>query len=132
MKGDKEPERQGEGSVDFRLGPLSQFMIKTVIVLVAVFIVFSYVGSYFDNFAAQLKQNISAATKIGGHDFWARISAELKKQAEPDKDLSAADKQEILADLRIIADRWRPFILEAVAAVTGEATHPAGSNSPPP
>ena len=36
-------------------------------------------------------------------------------------DLSPEKKQKILSQIKIVSDRWRPFLTEAAAAIEGES-----------
>lgn len=44
--------------------------------------------------------------------FWRGIAQQLDKQAAS-HDLQPAKKQRLLSDIRVLADRWRPFVREA-------------------
>jgi hypothetical protein len=41
--------------------------------------------------------------------------------ADPRTDLSPEKKQKILSQIKIVSDRWRPFLTEAAAAIEGES-----------
>jgi hypothetical protein len=53
------------------------------------------------------------------------VEAELDKQADPGSDLSSEKKQKILSQIRIVADRWRPFLMEASSAISRKPKQPA-------
>ena len=56
--------------------------------------------------------------RAGGGPFWMKVEDELERLAKGDG-ISPQKKQKIVADLRAISDKWRPFLLEVAAAVNG-------------
>ncbi len=62
------------------------------------------------------------SVKFGGHQFWTRLENELNRMARTD-DLPEAKKQKLLADIRAIAAKWRPFIVE-IQSVLGDPSKP--------
>jgi hypothetical protein len=53
------------------------------------------------------------AAEMGGARFWADFETSIQRAADPASDLPADKRQALLKDLRIIVDRWRPFMREA-------------------
>ncbi len=49
---------------------------------------------------------------VGGTRFWAKVEQELDRAADPSHDLPEEKKQKLLANLRVIVSRWRPFVAE--------------------
>lgn len=119
---------------------IAQFAVKTGIVAAACFLVFVFTVMYLDSVIdsrveqfrsatklvwTKLEAAGTSATKLGGRDFWTKLERELDNQASPAADLPAAKKKKILAEIRVVADRWRPFVKEALSAITGETEKPA-------
>lgn len=110
-------------------GSIGQFAIKTATVAVAVIITFGVAVLLVDSFVEarieQLQATINASTKIGGKQFWSKIEDELEKQSDPKADLSPEKKQKLLAQIRVLSNRWRPFIQEGIAVASPDAKEPA-------
>lgn len=110
-------------------GPIAQFTVKTVIVCVAIVVSGFIMLDYVDDFATRRIEQMDAAlrpfTKIGGKQFWSKLEEELNNQADPKSDLSPEKKRKILSQIKIISDRWRPFLTEAASSIAGDANHPA-------
>ena len=111
------------------LGPISQFAIKTMIVSLAIVVSGWFVLDFLDDFATrrmeQLERTVRSATAIGGRQFWTRLEQELDKLADPETDISSERKQKILSQIKVISDRWRPFVLEAASTIAGDSNKPA-------
>jgi hypothetical protein len=112
-------------------GTIGEFAVKTVIVALAVIAAFAVTFFIIDHMAevriAQLRATIEASSKIGGRQFWTKLEQELERQADPALDLSPEKKRKILAQIKTLSDRWRPFILEAASAVSCDVKEPAKS-----
>jgi hypothetical protein len=115
-------------SVDSGLGPIGLFLIKTVIVSVAIVLSAWILLGVLDDFVTrrmeQVERTVRAATSIGGRQFWTKLEAELDKLADPRMDLPPEKKAKILSQIRAVSDRWRPFLTEAAAAIEGDASKP--------
>jgi len=110
------------------LGPIGQFAAKTAIVtaaiLVAGWVALDYVDDMVSRRMEQLELALKPVTSLGGRQFWSRLEAELDRRAAPAADIPPEKKRKLLAQIKIIADRWRPFLTEAAAAINGEAKEP--------
>jgi hypothetical protein len=116
-------EKAGQETIELRLGSIGQFAVKVGIVTVALLIGVSYIGSTLEGAAARMGATIVSSIGVsGGADFWSRLEIILEKQADPARDISLERKEKIVANVRIIADRWRPLISGIVSAVSGEPT----------
>ena len=60
-----------------------------------------------------MRASLDTGALRGGSQFWARIEQDLERQADPRNDLPEARKEKLLADLRVVVARWRPFVTEA-------------------
>jgi len=122
-------ERPISQTVELRLGPIGQFAIKTAIVAAAIvlsgWILLDVLDGFVNRRMQQLEVTIRSATAVGGRDFWTRLEQELDKQADPRADISPEKKRKILAQIKVISDRWRPFLSEAAASIAGEPSPPA-------
>jgi hypothetical protein len=49
---------------------------------------------------------------MGGAKFWTNLEKQLANAADPKNDLPPAKKEAMLAQLRTIAERYRPFVRE--------------------
>lgn len=88
------------------LGSLGLFAAKVAIVVTAIAI-----GTLF--VVGAVSQRIQTATgsiHIGGRQFWSKLGQELERQAGPDADLTPEQRERLLHNLRVIVQRWRPFI----------------------
>jgi hypothetical protein len=53
----------------------------------------------------------------GGSNFWAKIEADLEKLADPKNELPPEKRKKLLTQIKTLADRWRPFVVEALSVV---------------
>ena len=116
-------------------GPIGQFAIKSLVVVVAAVVLLSFAFSLLQGFVdvavqravAEVSASIDARLNapIGGATFWATVEKVIADQADPKSDIPSEKKRKIVAEIRAIADRWRPFLEEISAAV-------AGTPAPPP
>jgi len=114
---------------DTRLGPIGQFAVKTVIVagaiVVSTWIMLDVLDDFADRRMQQFERTLRSATSLGGRQFWTKLENQLEQLADPKADLPPDKKQKMLAQIKVISDRWRPFLMEAAAAVEGETKQPA-------
>jgi hypothetical protein len=112
-------------AIDSGLGPIGVFLIKTVIVSVAIVMSAWIMLGVLDDFATrrmqQLEQTLRTATSLGGRQFWTKLEGELDKLADGRTDLPPEKKAKILAQIKAVSDRWRPFLTEVAAAIEGDA-----------
>jgi hypothetical protein len=114
---------------DTRLGPIGQFAIKAVIVavtvVVAAWIILDMLDGFADRRMQQFERTLQFATSIGGRQFWSKLENQLDQLADPKSDIAPEKKQRVLAQIKVISDRWRPFLMEAVASIEGESSKSA-------
>jgi hypothetical protein len=103
-------------AVPAAVGGLGQFVIKTGIVAIAFAAVLVMSGFFVAASLQEVVANIKN-TKIGGVQFWTRVEQELDRMASPTNDLPDQKKQKILGDVRAIAAKWRPFVMEIHSAI---------------
>jgi hypothetical protein len=107
------------------LGPeLLRFTLKTVIVLVplaAIVVIGSLaLQGAAESAVSRLETRLSGFRTAGGRNFGEKLEREIARAANPAGDLPPETKQKILADLRTIGDRWRPFVVEVHRALSVE------------
>jgi len=126
MASTEEPSSQ---AVSLHLGPMGQFTLKTAIVSAAIVLSAWIMLDMLDDFASrrmqQLETTMRSATAVGGREFWTKLEAELDRLADPRADIPPEKRQKILSQIKVISDRWRPFLSEATSTIAGDAGHPA-------
>jgi Bacterial membrane protein YfhO len=96
-------------------GDLRQFAVKVVIVAAAIAAVLMISGLFI---ASTAQSVVSSIKGMGGHAFWGRVERELDRMASSENDMPEAKKQKVLADIRAIGAKWRPFVIELHSALT--------------
>jgi hypothetical protein len=126
---DMETSDEAMSQADMRLGPIGQFAVKTVVVAAAIvvsaWIMLDVLDDFADRRMQQFERTLRSATSLGGRQFWTKLENQLEQLADPKSDIPAEKKQKILSQIKVISDRWRPFLMEAAAAVEGETKQPA-------
>jgi hypothetical protein len=97
-------------------GDLRQFALKTGIVAVAVCAILIVSGLFIVSSAHIALASIKDLGR-GGTEFWSRVERELDRMASPETDLPPAKKEKLLADIRAIGAKWRPFVVELRSAL---------------
>jgi hypothetical protein len=122
---DETTSRPAEGS----LGPIGQFLIKTVIVAAAIvvsaWILLDILDDFADRRMQQVQQTMQSYTKLGGRQFWTKLENQLDQLADPKSDLPPEKKAKILAQIKVVADRWGPFLRQAASSIEGASSKPA-------
>lgn len=79
------------------------------------------IGDMVDQRMIMIEQRMSAklTSKLGGTGIWTFVERELVRASNPDFDLTSERKRKIIADLRTVSDRWRPFLIEASSTLMG-------------
>jgi hypothetical protein len=96
---------------------LGQFALKAGIVAVAITAIFIVSGLFIISSAHSALNSFKDMGR-GGAEFWSRVERELDRMASPESDLPAAKKEKLLADIRAIGVKWRPFLIELHSALT--------------
>lgn len=103
------------------LNDIQRFAIKSAIAAAAValcIVVIEYeVEEVIDHTAAQFEPIMDRiAARIGstgGKRFWTTIGNDIERYADSRNDLTEDKKALLLKDIRVIVERWRPFVAEA-------------------
>jgi hypothetical protein len=93
------------------------FIGKTIVVVAALVIGGFFFTRYATKTVDQMLSHQSAEMRdrfssVGGAKFWTNLEKQLANAADPKNDLPAAKKEVILAQIRTIAERYRPFVHE--------------------
>jgi len=121
------PRRESKSVQRSALG----FIGKTLVVVTAVVIggvsVTRYTMKSIDQLlthqSAEIRENLGS---IGGAKFWTNLEAQIANLADPKNDLAPTKKEVLLAHIRTLVDRYRPFIRE-VSLLFYDPTEPSKS-----
>lgn len=82
------------------------------------------IATLMDQRTAMIEQRIAAMTpsRIFGTGVVTIIRKEVARNAAIGLELTPEEKVKFISDLRTVADRWRPFFLEASSAIMGNST----------
>lgn len=100
------------------LSPLAVFAAKTVIVAAVCTTSIIVAASFLTAYVTDTAERLSNLTKVGGASFWSKLEADLGKAAEPNSGLSPEKQKQILEQLRLVSNKWKPFLSEAYTIVT--------------
>ena len=89
-------------------GSLWHFALKTLIVVVIVSAALLIPAGLL----ADKIRNDFRGLSVGGRGFWTKLELELSRAADPSSGLSEEKKKKILADLRAVVERLRPYAAE--------------------
>lgn len=103
------------------LSPLGVFAAKTVIVASVVTTSIIVATAFVTSYVTDTAERLSGLTKVGGSAFWGKLEEDLAKAAAPDSGLSPEKQKQILDQLRLVSNKWKPFVSEAYAIVTEPA-----------
>jgi hypothetical protein len=99
---------------------LAQFTLKVgiIVVLVAIAIVVTtnLVATKIEATRAAWQTTLQEHSKIGGAQFWSKVEKSLDQLADPKSEMPEEKRQKILSNIRVLRDRWWPFIAEAMPA----------------
>jgi hypothetical protein len=97
---------------------LWQFTLKVGIVFVlaaiAIVITTNLIATKLESTRVAWQTTLQENTKIGGAQFWSKVEKSLDQMADPKSEMPEEKRQKILSNIRVIRDRWWPFIAEAV------------------
>ncbi len=93
------------------------FIGKTLVVVTALVIGGFFFTRYATKNVDQLLSHQSVEMRekfasVGGAKFWANLEKQIANAADPKNDLPPAKKEAMLAQIRVLADRYRPFVRE--------------------
>jgi hypothetical protein len=110
---------------------LSRFAIKAAIVCAAIVVtvwlttdiitgqIEGTVNRLVDRQVARITTQLQTKTRFDGRDLWPRIERTLDNAVAAKYDLPPEKQQKIIADVRAVSERWRPFFVELSAAIAG-------------
>lgn len=73
----------------------------------------AFVASRVERTVERVQIAVEPLAHLNGKQFWAKVQKDIASAAKPDNDIPEAEKRELLANLRILAARWRPVATEA-------------------
>lgn len=101
-----------------------RFAIKAAIVAVMIFLVVAVSGAMLANRIEATARGIAGSDLRGGRQFWTNMERSLERMADPSNEMSEERKQRLLANIRGLVNRLRPFVAE-VAPLFAPSTPPA-------
>ena len=97
-----------------RVGAVTMFAVKACIVAVVISAATIFTVDWIISDVSEALANTPLGDTLrGGPKFWGKIERELDRAADPANDLPPERKQKLINDVRVIVQRWRPFV-EAV------------------
>src|SRR5262245_56394843 len=82
------------------------FVLKAFIVVFLAFVIAAYAQHV-------VEERLDGLRKLGGPAFWSGLESDLMRVADARSDVPQATKEEVLANLRVGLQRWRPLVREA-------------------
>ena len=67
---------------------------------------------------------------IGGPQFWTKVEQELQRSADPSRELPEQKKQQLLSDIKVLVERWRPFVAAVAPLFNVNAQSSSGLAAP--
>jgi hypothetical protein len=113
------------------LDSLGLFVAKAIIVFVLLTATLAGTGAFVIGRAYRATIGILGTPTIGGAAFWAKMQEDIHSAADPGKEMPEPVKQRLLADLRVLVARWRPFVAEIAPLIEHDAQPAAPAGSPP-
>jgi len=99
---------------------LAQFALKVGIVVAliagAIVLTSNLIATKLESTRLAWQATLQEHTKIGGAQFWSKVEKSLDQLADPKSEMPEEKRQKILSNIRVLRDRWWPFIAEAVPA----------------
>jgi hypothetical protein len=97
---------------------LARFALKVAIIVAAVAIAIvvttNLIMSKIEHTRLAWQATLQDYSKIGGAQFWAKVEKGLDQLADPNSEMPEEKRQKILANIRVLRERWWPFIAEAL------------------
>jgi hypothetical protein len=90
--------------------------IVVVLVAIAIVITTNLIATKIETTRLAWEATLQDYTKIGGAQFWSKVEKSLDQLADPKSEMPEEKRQKILSNIRVLRDRWWPFIAEAVPA----------------
>jgi hypothetical protein len=110
----------GEPPNSKRTPELLQYATKAVIMMAALGVALTFSGFLVISKA----QSTIKASKISSSELLQIVAHRVDRAADPDNDLPEEAKKKLLADIRILADRWRPFANEVMEILSDRGSAP--------
>jgi hypothetical protein len=114
------------------LDALGLFAAKAAIVFLFLAVAVAASGAVITARVHSAVIDIMGSDTVGGAQFWSKLEQDLQKAADPSGDLPEQKKQQLLANIKVLVNRWHPFVA-AVAplfAADGGVGAPAAPTPP--
>ena len=100
---------------------MHQFVAKALVIaivsVISAWIMFGFLDDFADTRIRQLRADLRAISRNNtGRAFWTRLEENIVQAADASNDLPPERKAKLLAAVRTLAERWRPFVSEITAA----------------
>lgn len=89
-----------------------RFAIKSGIVAVMILLVLAVSGAMLANKIESSARGVVGADLRGGRQFWTNLEQGIERMADPSNEMSEERKQKLLANVRVLVNRLRPFTAE--------------------
>lgn len=111
------------------------FAAKSVIVMsflaAAIIVSSALVATRMERTIERAETAMEPLARLNGKQFWTKVQTEIANAAKSDNDIPEAEKRELIANLRVLANRWRPIVAEAagvLADVEPQKAKPRGAD----
>ena len=91
---------------------IGRFAIKAGIVAVMILLVLAVSGSMLASRIEATARAIVSNDLRGGRQFWINVEQGLERMADPSNELSEERKKKLVANIRVLVNRVRPFTAE--------------------
>jgi len=99
---------------------LARFILKVgifvALVAIAIVVTTNLLATKIETTRAAWQTTLQENTKIGGAQFWSKVEKSLDDLADPKSEMPEEKRQKILSNIRVLRDRWWPFIAAAMPA----------------
>jgi len=121
------PDRPRRPSEAGYLNAVGLFAAKAAIVCLFFGIAVAASGAVIAARVHSAVVDVTGSSTVGGPQFWTKVEQELQRAADPSRDLPEQKKQQLLANIKILVDRWRPFVAAVAPLFVVDAQPSPGS-----
>ena len=97
---------------------IGRFVIKSGIVALMVLLVLVVSGGMLASRIEATARGVVGADLRGGRQFWTNLEKGLERMADPSNEMSEERKQKLVANIRVLINRVRPFTAELAPLFT--------------
>lgn len=114
------------------LDVLGLFAAKAAIVFLFLGVAVATSGAVITARVHSAVVDIMGSDTVGGAQFWTKIEQDLQKAADPSGDLPEQKKRQLLANIKVLVNRWHPFVAAIAPLFAADAGAGAPAASPQP